>query len=123
MTMLFVLISLTIVSSPATSKIVYSAVSFCKVTQAVGYASYELKIGTALNKAINQCVRNGGIPSCCNVGAKITERNHAAISSCPITKVKGLAFGHTLKEAIHKAINRCINLGGVRACCNRGALY
>lgn len=96
---------------------VYSATSFCRATHAVGYSRNKITRSEALSTAINNCIGNGGISSCCKNRARISDIYHAAISHCTMTGAKGVGIAQTLTQAVNKAISQCIDRGGVRACC------
>ncbi|WP_110690461.1 DUF4189 domain-containing protein [Thiofilum flexile] len=124
---LFLLISIIgfqfFITSTAHAYIVYSATSFCRATHAVGYAQNKLTRSDALNVAINNCIGNGGVPSCCRSRARISDSYHAALSYCSITGVTGVGVAQTLNHAINKAVSQCIDKGGVRACCRNKISY
>lgn len=96
---------------------VYSATSFCRATNAVGYSRNKLTPEKALNTAIENCIGNGGVPSCCRNRARISDTYHAAISHCTLTGAKGVGVAQTLIRAMTKAVEKCVDNGGIRQCC------
>lgn len=112
----------TTISLPANAYLYYSASAFCRATNAVGYAK-AMSRTEALNKAVKNCIGNGGIPSCCRSRPKISDTGHAAIAHCSRTGAKGIGFGYNVAQATRKAIARCVDNGGIRACCRSGVKY
>ena len=121
------------VSLPSTEAAAgYSAAAHCRLTGITGRSSGQGSPSQALARAIDHCVRLGGIPNCCREGANLissppggrptSTSGYAAAAHCRLTGATGRARGQSSPaQAIERAISQCIRLGGIPDCCRQGA--
>jgi hypothetical protein len=112
---------------PATG---YSANAYCSATGARG-ASFGLSTPQlAMQVAAADCVRNGGIPACCQNGTslgtaaapRMQPRTFSAIAYCSLTGARSQARDlPSPDQALAAAVLGCIGNGGVPQCCQHGA--
>jgi hypothetical protein len=100
----------------------YAAKAHCLMTGANG-EGLALTPSKALEAAITDCRRVGGVPDCCRNGARpVTVPGYSAIAQCSLTGKTGAALGRrTAEQALNGAVASCVGFGGIEACCRVGA--
>lgn len=108
-------------------KKLYSATSYCSISNVQGRSYNHYTYQDAKNYAIHDCVQRGGVYSCCAQNTSIVNNNnistqrYSAEAHCSATGVTGYSHGYTQQGAINSAIQDCINKGGITDCCRVGA--
>jgi hypothetical protein len=105
----------------------FAARSYCGITGATGIARGRTA-AIAIERAINTCVREGGIAHCCRSGTQLIQSAprargvFAASAHCRLTGATGFSAGQlTASRAIDLAISQCVRRGGILSCCQQGA--